>query len=75
MGANFVNPAASSGLVLAIDIGTSSLRTALFDRQAERLVHTTAQWQYELDYPKGGGAERGIHTAVVRRSRIRTFPG
>lgn len=55
------------GLILALDIGTSSLRTALFDRQAQRIVPTTAQCQYSLDYPKDGGAElspRKLRTAA-----------
>jgi len=44
-------------LVLAIDIGTSSTRTALFDLRARRLVETTAQRPYQLKLTPDGGAE------------------
>ena len=44
-------------LVLAIDIGTSSLRTALFSARGDRLVPTTSQQAYELVYGADGGAE------------------
>jgi len=44
-------------LVLAIDIGTSSLRTALFDAQARRIIQTTAQEKYPLRVTPDGGAE------------------
>ncbi|HUK81444.1 MAG TPA: FGGY family carbohydrate kinase, partial [Verrucomicrobiae bacterium] len=44
-------------LVLAIDIGTSSTRTALFDLRARRLVETTAQRPYQLELTHDGGAE------------------
>jgi gluconokinase len=43
-------------LVLAIDIGTSSTRTALFDLHARRLVDTTAQKPYQLKLTPDGGA-------------------
>jgi len=44
-------------LILAIDIGTSSTRTALFDVQARRLAGTTAQQAYPLITSTDGGAE------------------
>src|SRR3954469_521512 len=44
-------------LVLAIDIGTSSTRTALFDGQARRLPETAAAEQYAVSYSSDGGAE------------------
>jgi len=47
----------SSALILAIDIGTSSLRTALFDARGRRLVRTTAQEAYSLRVTPDGGAE------------------
>jgi gluconokinase len=44
-------------LVLAIDIGSSSTRTALFDEQARRLPNTSANEQYSVRYSANGGAE------------------
>jgi gluconokinase len=44
-------------IVLAIDIGTSSTRTALFDTGAERLEGTTSQQTYPLITSSDGGAE------------------
>jgi gluconokinase len=46
-----------SDLVLALDLGTSSTRTALFDVHARRLPHTTAQQAYPLRTTLDGGAE------------------
>jgi gluconokinase len=45
------------GLILAIDIGTSSSRTALFDGAAQRIPGTTAQRQYPLSTDLSGQAE------------------
>lgn len=44
-------------LILALDIGTSSTRTALFDANATRLAGTTAQQGYPLITSADGGAE------------------
>jgi gluconokinase len=44
-------------LILAIDIGTSSCRTALFDGHAARLLPTTAQQAYQLHTDRDGRAE------------------
>ena len=60
---------ASSPLVLAIDIGTSSLRTALFDARAQRFVHTTAQEAYSLRVTTDGGAELSPQT--LRQALLR----
>src|ERR1035441_10704085 len=46
----------SQAVILAIDIGTSSLRTALFDARARRLVRTTAQEAYSLRVTAVAGA-------------------
>ncbi len=46
-----------SALILALDIGTSSTRTALFDEHANRLVETTAQQSYALITSSSGEAE------------------
>lgn len=44
-------------LVLAIDLGTSSTRTAFFDAEGRRLAHTTAQQTYPLLTSADGMAE------------------
>ena len=44
-------------LVLAIDLGTSSTRTAFFDAEGRRLTHTTAQHTYPLITSADGMAE------------------
>jgi gluconokinase len=46
-----------SALILAIDVGTSSTRTALFDARGDRLTGTTAQRSYPLLTTADGGAE------------------
>ncbi len=56
----------SSPLILAIDIGTSSLRTALFDVRARRFLPTTAQQAYTLRITADGGAE--LSPATLRRT-------
>ena len=48
---------ADQPLILALDIGTSSTRTALFDAQASRIATTTAQQSYPLITSADGGAE------------------
>ncbi len=53
-------------LVLAIDIGTSSLRTALFSAAGDRLVQTTSQQAYNLSFTEDGGAE--LPTAALRKA-------
>jgi gluconokinase len=44
-------------VVLAIDIGTSSVRTALFDRNAQRTPHSNADQVYRVRHTAGHGAE------------------
>lgn len=44
-------------LVLALDIGSSSTRTALFDQNAARILETTASREYAVRYQANGGAE------------------
>ncbi len=56
-------------LILAFDIGTSSLRTSLFTSNAERLVHTTAQETYPLHTTPDGGAE--LTPALLREAALR----
>ena len=56
-------------MVLAFDVGTSSLRTALFDSRARRIVPTTAQQAYRLLVTADGGAE---HAAAVLEKAARS---
>jgi gluconokinase len=44
-------------LVLAIDLGSSSTRSAIFDSRARRLPRTDAAKQYSIRYTADGGAE------------------
>src|SRR5690348_11096535 len=46
-----------SDCVLALDLGSSSVRTALFDLRGRRLVKSTAQVAYQVQYTTDGGAE------------------
>ena len=58
-----------STLILALDIGTSSTRTALFDERAQRLAGTTAQHTYPLLTSADGAAEiepGALLSAVLR---------
>ncbi len=47
----------NSRLILALDIGTSSTRSALFDLKADRIERSTAQQSYPLVTSADGGAE------------------
>jgi gluconokinase len=59
----------SPALILAIDIGTSSLRTALFDVRGKRFVQTTAQEAYSLRVTADGGAE--LSPPTLRQTLLR----
>jgi gluconokinase len=65
----------SSSLILALDIGTSSTRTALFDSHANRLAGTTAQQKYPLVTSVDGAAELepGVLLSAVRRCLEQTM--
>src|SRR5438128_539014 len=56
----------SDRLVLAIDIGSSSTRTALFDQSARRIDETAASQQYSVRYSPDGGAE--LSPFILRRA-------
>ena len=56
----------SDSLILALDVGTSSTRTALFDAGAHRIDGTTAQESYPLITSGEGAAE--IEPAVLLRA-------
>lgn len=47
-------------LILALDIGTSSLKTALFDARGRRLEKTTAHEKYSLHVAPDGTAELAV---------------
>jgi len=51
-------------LTLALDLGTSSCRSALFNVRGRRLLGTTAQQSYELDTDKEGKAELDAGTLL-----------
>ena len=65
----------SSSLVLALDIGTSSTRAALFDIHGNRLNGTTAQQTYPLVTSVDGAAELepGVLLSAVRRCLEQTM--
>ena len=50
-------PSAQSPFVLALDIGTSSVRAALFDRDARRLPGTLTQQEHAVTHSEDGAAE------------------
>jgi len=64
-----------SALILALDLGTSSTRTALFDEGGQRLPNTTAQQTYPLLTTADGGAELepGVLLSAVRRCLEQTM--
>jgi gluconokinase len=60
-----LNPARSS-LLLAIDVGSSSTRSALFDMQARQFIATAARKTYRLVHTRDGGAELPVE--ILRRA-------
>jgi len=62
-------------LLLAIDIGTSSSRTALFDESGTRILESTAQRTYQLHTDAEGAAELNPHTLLdaIRACMERTL--
>ena len=65
-------------LILALDCGTSSVRTAFFDQEARRIGHTTSQRLYRVSYTRDGGAElspktfyRAISSCLLKTVRTR----
>src|ERR1700759_4415355 len=65
----------SQVLVLAIDIGTSSARTALFDSSGRRLIETTGAEKYRVSYGDDGRAELApaVLLRAARRAHRRTM--
>jgi gluconokinase len=72
-------------LILALDVGTSSTKAALFSTRAERLLTTTAQEAYTLRVAPDGTAEldageleravvRAIRTVLAARRKLRGNP-
>lgn len=66
---------APSSLILALDIGTSSTRTALFDSTGQRVIASTAQQTYPLLTSADGAAELDPQAvlAAVRGCLEKTF--
>jgi gluconokinase len=54
------------GLILALDIGTSSVRAALYDSQANRLDHSFVKNERTLDFTADGGAELDAEEALAQ---------
>ncbi|HEY2138519.1 MAG TPA: FGGY family carbohydrate kinase, partial [Chthoniobacterales bacterium] len=52
-----MRPKAAKVLVLAMDIGSSSTRTALFDEKARVVAGTDARREYAVEYAVDGAAE------------------
>lgn len=61
----------SAPLILALDVGTSSTKTALFNQRAERLLETTAHEPYPLHVATDGTAE--LDTGTLERSVVRAI--
>ena len=59
----------SDFLVLAVDMGSSSTRTAIFDQDARRLPQTDAAEHYSIRYTADGGAE--LSPIILRRAVAR----
>ncbi|HEY2800802.1 MAG TPA: gluconokinase [Chthoniobacterales bacterium] len=53
-------------IILALDIGTSSVRSALFDKRAQPLPHSSASEKYRVHHSVDHGAE--LAPAVLLRS-------
>jgi gluconokinase len=72
-------------LILALDVGTSSTKTALFNARAERLLETTAHEPYPLHVAPDGTAEldpgilehavaRAIRATLAARRKLKGNP-
>src|ERR1700738_2856268 len=58
-----------SSHVLALDVGTSSVRALLFDQRARQVPGTVAQIPYQARITPDGGAEAGSHRLAGRGVR------
>ena len=61
---------AQTPLVLAIDIGTSSVRAAFYDARARRIAESPARIEYEFETTADGGAEVDAEALVARVVRV-----
>jgi gluconokinase len=61
----------SSAVILALDIGTSSTRSAIYDTRGNRLLSTTTQIEYGLVTSSDGKAE--LRSVDVQRAVDRAF--
>lgn len=64
---------AAASLILSLDVGTSSVRAALFTTRAERLLATTAHEAYALRVAPDGMAELDVRD--VERATVRVMTG
>jgi gluconokinase len=60
-------------LILSLDIGSSSTRSALFDHRAQRLPGSDASAEYSISYTADGGAE--LAPMTLRRAVQRSISG
>lgn len=60
-----------ASVILALDIGTSSTRSAIYDVKWHRLMATTAQFDYPLITSPDGQAE--LRAADIDRAVARAF--
>ncbi len=69
-------PVSPDPLVLAVDIGTSSIRTALFDLRGRRLARSLVQHEHSVTHSPAGAAE--LDPATLERGFLhcldRTLP-
>lgn len=63
------SPDTTSPLVLVIDVGSSSVRARLYDRQGRALPHVAAQEHYSLRVSTDGAAEDDADAALERVGR------
>ncbi len=68
-------------IVLALDLGTSSVRTALFDEKAQRILGSNAHQDYRVRHSAGHGAEldpqvllRATRKCLARTRRLTKVP-
>ncbi|MBC7798921.1 MAG: hypothetical protein H7Z37_18785, partial [Pyrinomonadaceae bacterium] len=58
------------GLILVLDIGTSSVRAALYDLNGERLDETFVKDNRQLHLTNEGGAELEAHEALTEIENV-----
>ena len=57
--------------ILALDIGSSSVRSALFDETGRRVVRSSASRKYSIHYTADEGAELDPNACAARDTTLR----